>query len=199
MYYLVAYVDAIVPIYLSYFIQSHNVRTVYTHKTVGWQQFFCRLHGHVRNQSAVGKVENNIIFHSFHIHDIAQRHLLQFAVYLQKHRCALVADGLRRHLEPLFRLFGSSKKLVVAYRLQQKVERIHLVAVESILFERRRKDDAGMGRHHVRKLHTVHIGHLNIEKQHVGTVVPYGLQRSNRVGKRCFERQKRRALYKLLQ
>ena len=106
----------------------------------------------------------DIVFQPFDIEYFAQFDLYLLILSLDEDRLDLCRRRLHM-LVPLQRLVGRLEEIRVTDRFQQIVEGVHLVAVEGILFESRRKDDAGICLQYPRKFHAAQLRHLDIEEK----------------------------------
>ena len=98
-------------------------------------------------------IDGHIVFQASHIEYAAQVDLFQLAIHPDKEilplrLLALCLLGLLLQLKPLPSLLRRLQEFVVTDRLQQEVERIHLVAIKGILLESRSEDHTGLRRHH---------------------------------------------------
>ena len=93
------------------------------------------------------------------------------------------------------RLIGRFQEVGVANRFQQIIECVDLIAVERILAESGRKDDARVGLQDAGKLHSVELRHLDIEEKQVDRLFAEGGKRVD--GAIVFSRQfqERRLVY----
>ena len=85
----------------------------------------------------------DIVFQPFDVEYLTQFDLYQLIFGLDEDRFDLCRRRLHMFV-PLQRLIGRFEKIRISDRFQQIVEGVHLVAVEGILFESRRKDDTSV-------------------------------------------------------
>ena len=91
--------------------------------------------------------------------------------------CSLALALLQR--EPSQRLVAGLKEIGERDGLKQIVKGIETITVEGILVEGRGEDDAGLLGQHLRELHTVYFGHLDIEVEEVDGVLADALHGVN--------------------
>ena len=161
-------------------VESDDEGTVDPHETVSRQLVFHRFHrivGHERLRLR-SQVQQHIVFHSFHVADIRDVDFPHLPVDLHEERLTIGRgpDSHRRRRrscrllpfhqrEPLLRLADGLQEFLVANGLEQEIKRRDFIALEGVLLECGRKDDARLRRNHAREREPVKIGHLDIEEQ----------------------------------
>ena len=129
-------------------------------------------------------VDLQILAHAFHIADVANVDANRLVVGLEEHRVAvkLVDDDARflRHRSVLqfvamLHLLGSPLKVLQAERLEQIVDGIHLEALDGILRVGRGEHDKGRSLHLLDKLHTVEVGHVDVDEDGIDYLLIHDL------------------------
>ena len=106
-------------------------------------------------------------------------------------RCFLSRSHIVRsqfHGKILTRFLNSRLELGIAYRLQQKVDGIYLIAVEGIVFECCGEyDSSALVVDRLCQFHAIEVGHLDVEQQHIDWLFLQCCKCLDAVGKRRFE------------
>ncbi len=177
MYDFLANVDAIIAVNLLYLINGYDVGAVYAQELICGQHRLDCFHREVGDEGLAFsiEIEHDIILHSAYVGDAVDSDITQFAIHADEETLRLVVFISGLTLIPLLRLLNCREELVIAYRFQQEIEGRHLVTLESVFLECRGEDDTGVGGNHVCQLHTVEVGHLNVEEKQVGLLLFDGI------------------------
>ena len=150
----------------------------------------------------VVETEKHIVFHPIHIDDLLYRNVPPFTIHTDEDGIGMLGRGQSRclrHIECLSCLFDRGQEFIVSDRLQQEVERIHLVALKGIFLESGSKHHTSILWQDMSQFHTVDVRHLNVEEQQFRFLCLDGVDGSDGVCIRSHQLQLRRPLYVRLQ
>ena len=171
---------------------------MYAQEFVFGQHFLHGLHRQVGDQWPwfVVEIEKHIVFHAVDIGDLVNGDVSPFPIDPDENGIGLLGlSGCLLDIKLFSRLFYRAEELVVSDRLQEEVERIHLITLEGIFLKGSDEDDASLFGQAMRQFHAVYIGHLDVEEQQVGLLFLDGVDGTDGVCKRGQKMQVWRLLH----